>query len=323
MRYDRAPFRWRPMFSTLLGALPTDPARPIHAGDEGEAWLDDVAALDATGLELVSDGGEPADPTDASATVVARWVSASTASSGPVKAVLLGPFSAARSAARSPGGAPRMSEDELAEQLRPTIAALAAAGCALVEIAEPDAAAIATDPSAAATFASAHARLIDGSEGIHASLALPAGNLDGVPPAVLFDLAYASYAFDLIGGPDNWRLIVQAPTDRGIVCGAQGLLAGTDTNREVLVWAAHYAASTNGRGLARVGLANAPLAASDPPPSRSEVLRRLAIVAEASRIAAVESGEEMSRLLDPRAVDIRSAAMGRYAPASRRARPRR
>jgi hypothetical protein len=317
------------MFSTLLGALPIDPAKPIHAGDEAEARLDDVAAIGATGLELISDGGTPAAPTDSPATVVARWVSASTASSGPVKAVLLGPFSAARSAGRSSAGRvsagrdSAASADELADQLRPTIAALAAAGCVLIEIAEPDASVIATDPSAATMFAAAHARLVDGSEGIHASLALPAGNLDGTPPAVLFDLAYASYAFDLIGGPDNWRLIVQAPTDRGIVCGAQGLLPGADTNREVLVWAAHYAASTNGRGLARVGLANAPLAASDPGPSRSEVLRKLAIVAEASRIAAVESGEEMSRLLDPRAVDIRSAAMGRYAPASRRARPRR
>jgi hypothetical protein len=304
------------MFSTLLGTLPIDPAGPAHAGDAADARLDDVAALDAAGLELISDGGEPALPADAPEIVVARWVSASAASAGPVKAVLLGPFSAARSAGRSS----EAGADELAERLRPTIAALAAAGCILVEIAEPDAATIATDPAAAAAFHAAHARLVDGNEGIHASLSLPAGNLDGTPPAVLFDLGYASYAFDLIGGPDNWRLIVQAPADRGIICGAQGLVRGTDTNREVLVWAAHYAASTNGRGLARVGLANAPLGASDPPPGRAEVLRRLAIVAEASRIAAVESAEEMSRLLDPRAVDIRSAAMGRYAPARRRAR---
>ena len=75
------------------------------------------------------------------------------------------------------------------------------------------------------------------------------------------------------------------------------------------------------KGLLFPGDANAPLGANDQSPSRAEVLHKLAIVAEASRIAAVESGEEMSRLLDPRAVDIRSAAMGRYAPARRRARP--
>ena len=313
------------MFSTLLGALPIDPARPPAAGDEAEARLDDVAALGATGLELISDGGGPADPADAAVSVVARWAAASAASAGPVKAVLLGPFSGARALGQELGRevdrGPGASADELADQIRATIRALAGAGCALVEIAEPDAAAIATDPLAATAFAAAHRRLVDGSEGIHASLALPAGNLDGTPPLVLFDLAYASYAFDLIGGPDNWRLVVQAPTDRGIICGAQGLAPGAEESREVLVWAAHYAASTNGRGLARVGLANAPLAPGDPPTSRAEVLRRLWLVAEASRIAAVESGEEMAALLDPRAVDIRSAAMGRYAPARRRARP--
>jgi hypothetical protein len=66
-----------------------------------------------------------------------------------------------------------------------------------------------------------------------------------------------------------------------------------------------------------VGLANAP---SAEPVSRADALRRLAIVAEASRIAAVESGAEMAGLLDPRAVDLRSAAMGRFAPDRRRRR---
>jgi len=134
----------------------------------------------------------------------------------------------------------------------------------------------------------------------------------------LFDLAYASFAFDLIAGPDNWRLIAQAPADRGIVCGAIGLAPAADATREVLVWAAHYAASTGGRGLARVGLANAPAPRGEPP-ARDEVLRRLAIVAEASRLASVESAEELAGMLDPRAIDARSAALGRFAPHRRRA----
>jgi hypothetical protein len=230
-----------------------------------------------------------------------------------VKQVLLGPWSASRAA-----GTGGLSADAAAEQLRPTILALAAAGCALVEIAEPDATSIATDPAAAVAFAGAHRRLVDGTEGVHCSLALTGGNLDGAVPATFFDQAYASYAFDLIAGPDNWRLIVEAPADRGIVCGAIGLGPGADATREVLVWAAHYAASTRGRGLARVGLANAPVAPGATPPTRAEMLRRLAIVAEASRIASVESGEEMAGLLDPRAVDPRSAAFGRFAPHRRR-----
>jgi hypothetical protein len=300
------------MFSTLLGALPADPSRPVAGGDEVAGRLDDVSALCATGLDLVSDGSAPADPDQPIETTIARWQAAAAASAVSAKAVLLGPFSSARAT----GG----DSLEIADRLRATIVALAAAGCPLVEIAEPDALAIATDPAAAAAFAAAHRRLVDGTEGIHASLALTGGNHDGVPPDVLFDLAYASYAFDLIAGPDNWRLVVQAPGDRGIVCGALDLAPGADETRELLVWAAHYAASTSGRGLARVGLANAPVAPDAPPPARSDVLRKLSVVAEASRIAAVESGEEMASLLDPRAIDIRSAAMGRFAPYRRRGR---
>ncbi|HEX2756612.1 MAG TPA: hypothetical protein VHM48_14180 [Candidatus Limnocylindrales bacterium] len=310
MRYDRVPCLGDPMFSTLLGVLPADPDRPAAAGDEDAARLDDVAALAGVGLELISDGGDAAGPDADVAVVVARWQAAASVSAAAVKQVLLGPWSASR----LDGGRPEAA----AERLRPTILALAAAGCPLVEIAEPDAIAIADDPDAALAFAAAHRQLVDGSERVHASLCLTGGNFDGAAPATFFDLAYASYAFDLIAGPENWRLIVQAPTDRGIVCGALGLGPGADETREVLVWAAHYAASTNGRGLARVGLANAPIGPGFQPPSRVDVLRKLALVAEASRIAAVDSAEEMAGLLDTRAIGPRSARSARYAPARRR-----
>lgn len=294
------------MFSTLLGTLPVDQAPPIAVGDEADAWLDNVAALSTTGLELISDGGEPAAATDDPAAVVARWQAAGVATAIPAKAVLMGPWSSARSMGRD--------ALEIADRLRATIVALAGAGCPLVEISEPGASAIAADPPAAAAFATAHRRVIDGTEGIHASLALGSGSLDGTPPAVLFDLAYASYAFDLIGGPDNWRLIVQAPADRGIIVGALDLAPDGDNTRELLVWAAHYAASTNGRGLARVGLANAPTNPGGPRPTRVAMLQKLTVVAEAGRIAAVESAEELVGLLDRRAVDPRAGRSGKFAP---------
>jgi hypothetical protein len=315
------------VFSTLLGPLPPDPDHPGDADDHADdhadgadgrvagdagsarARLEAVAALEAVGLELVTDG-RAAEPSEPGPDVVARWQAAAAASQVPVKQVLVGPWSAARRTGADPAA--------VAEALRPTILALAEAGCPLVEIAEADAVAIATDPAAANAFADAHRRLVDGDEGVHCSLALTGGNVDAAGPATFFDLAYASFAFDLIAGPDNWRLIVDAPADRGIVCGAIGLAPDADTTREVLVWAAHYAASTRNRGLARVGLANAPSAPDAPQPGRAEVLRRLAIVAEASRIASVESGEEMASLLDPRAIDPRSAALGRFAPHRRR-----
>jgi hypothetical protein len=298
------------MFSTLLGPLPDDPDRSATEADADLRRLDNVAALGAAGLDLVSAGSAPDGPDRSAADVVAEWQAASSAGAVPVKPVLLGPWTSARATGSEP-----LAD---AERLNRTILALAAAGCPLVEVAESDALDIVADPVAAAAFAAAHRRLLDGVHGLHCSLAVTGGNVDLAGAATFFDLAYASYAFDLIAGPDNWRLITQAPADRGIICGAISLAKGAMATREVLVWAAHYAASTNGRGLARVGLANAPAAPADPPPTRAEVLRRLAIVAESSRIAAVESSEEMAGLLDPRALDPRSAAFGRFAPARHR-----
>jgi hypothetical protein len=58
-----------------------------------------------------------------------------------------------------------------------------------------------------------------------------------------------------------------------------------------------------------VGLANASsLAGLD----RGSARAKLALVADAVRIASAATPDELSRLLDPRAVDIRSAALGRY-----------
>src|SRR5260221_547350 len=112
---------------------------------------------------------------------------------------------------------------------------------------------------------------------IHLSLVVTGGNADTAGSAMFFDLPYASYAFDLIAGPDNWRLIAEAPGDRGIVCGALDPAAGASDGPEILVWAAHYAASTGGRGLERVGLANASsLAGLD----RDSARAKLALVAD-------------------------------------------
>ena len=72
---------------------------------------------------------------------------------------------------------------------------------------------------------------------------------------LLFGLPYRSYLFDLVGGPTDWRLITKAPMERGIVCGVVSGTGSATVVKETLVWAAQYAASTNGRGLERVGLA--------------------------------------------------------------------
>ncbi|HET7703233.1 MAG TPA: hypothetical protein VFK35_07530 [Candidatus Limnocylindrales bacterium] len=288
------------MFSTLIGALPDA---------QGGSHDDAVTALAAAGLELVSDGRAALSPGVEEGEAVARWEAAALASPVPVKAVLVGPFTAARHGASSPEAA--------AEALQPVIVALAAAGCPIVEVVESDVVAIAVDASARTDFVAAHRRLLDGSVGIHASLTLTGGDLDSAGPATFFDLGYASFAFDLIAGPDNWRLVTHAPPDRGIICGALDPRPGGDESRELLVWAAHYAAASNGRGLARVGLANASPFVGVP---RAEALRKLRIVADAARVAGIPSAEERARHLDPRAVDARSAALGRVEPKPRRRR---
>jgi methionine synthase II (cobalamin-independent) len=288
------------MFSTLLGALP-----PLAADDpdRGDGVLGavrrNVADLEAAGLELLTDGLAAATPDEDPDAVVARWRAAADATTRPVKQVLLGPASGGPSGAAP---APARSPAEAAARTRAVLEALGAAGCPFVEIAEPAASSIVSDAGARAAFVAAHAALLDGVAGIHVSLALTGANFDAAGAATFFDLPYASYAFDLIAGPDNWRLITAAPGDRGIVCGALDPRPDGDETRELLVWAAHYAASTSGRGIARVGLANASSLEDLP---REVALRKLDRVADGARVAAVGSAEEMAALLDPRALGLR------------------
>jgi hypothetical protein len=130
--------------------------------------------------------------------------------------------------------------------------------------------------------------------------------------------AYASLALDLIDGPDNWRLAVAAPAEVGVICGAVASRAGTDDGPEILLWAAGYAASSRGRGMDRVGLATAGSLAELSWDQAAEKVRRLG---EAARLATA-SLEERRASVDPRSVDIRSAALGRVEPRPRPRKPR-
>ena len=284
------------MFATLIGSYP--------GADDGSA----AGELAAVGLEPVSDGrGAVLVGSSDDGAIVAAWAAVAAESAVAVKQTLVGPWTASRRGSVDP--------DSVAERLAQTIVALAAAGCPLVEIEEPDAVMAATDPAATDQFASALRRTTDIAAGrVHLSLVLTGGNVDGLGAATLFDLPFASYAFDLIAGPENWRLIAEAPGDRGIVCGALDPSAAADDRPEPLVWAAHYAASTRGRGLARVGLANASSLEELP---RDRARRKLEALVEAARLATLEDPQELAAQLDPRAVDARSAALGRFQPPKR------
>ena len=285
------------MFATLTGAWPARP--PGTATDDPIA--DALADQAEAGLDPIVDGLGPRDATDATA-VVDAWRAAAAASPGPlVKAGLVGPWAAAERSGADPL--------ELAERTRAAIAALAEAGCRMVEIDEPSAWSIA-DPASAARFRDAHLRVTDGAP-THCSLVLTGGSADRLGPAAVFDPGYASYHVDLIAGPDNWRLVAEAPGDRGIVCGALDPAASSGDRPELLVWAVHYAASTGGRGLVRVGLANA---SSLGGLSHERAVRKAEALVRAAGIADATSVEEMAKQLDPRAIDSRTAAYGRVVP---------
>jgi methionine synthase II (cobalamin-independent) len=314
------------MFATLLGGYPPAP-EPMSDDDLVRGV---VAELEAAGLEPLTDGRVrrrsalvdwPIDP-DA---VVAEWRFAAALTDRAVKQSLPGPYTIARDGLpgrRSTAGPIERPQTGHAvaetptnaalvgERLREVVMALAAAGCPLVEIEEPAAVRIGDDAAERSHFLDAHRRLTDGVQGlVHLSLAVTGGNADTAGPATFFDLPYASYAFDLIAGPDNWRLIVDAPGDRGIIVGALDPSAGSSDGPETLLWAVRYAASTGGRGLDRVGLANASsLAGLD----RDRARRKVALLGETARLATSASPDELAGALDPRAIDIRSAALGRY-----------
>lgn len=283
------------MFGTLLGSLPRPPVAPDAAP---EAVLDAILDVQlAVGLEPVTDGGWPLVPDDP----VAAWRGTAARAATVTKAVMDGPFTAGTAY----GGS--------VESWRRRIADLAAAGCLLVEVHEPGAVGIGDDPAERARFRDLHERLADGWSGVvHLSLAITGGSAEPAGAETILSAPYSSLAVDLIDGPDNWRLVRAAPRERGIVCGALDTTEGSDDAKELLVWAVSYAASGE-RGIERVGLATAGSLAALP---WASVVRKLERIAEAVRITNLPPAERMAAL-DPRAVDIRSAALGRYDPSAK------
>lgn len=277
------------MFATLLGPLP----RPSLPDDVApEAILDACLRLQTDhGLEPLTDGGWPLDTGD----IAGSWVATSRRAGRMVKAVIDGPLTSVRPV----------------EDVRRDLLALAAAGCRWIEVHEPAAVSIGVDPDARARFAEVHRALTaDLGPDIHLTLAITGGAADKAGIDTILAGAYASLALDLIDGPDNWYLAVATPTERGIICGAMSAHEGSADGPEHLLFAARYAASTAGRGMARVGLATSGTLAELSWDAAATKVRRLG---EAARLVTA-SPEARREVLDPRAVDIRSAALGHVEP---------
>ena len=277
------------MFATLLGPLPRP---PLPEGSPAEALVDACLELQAEhGLEPAIDGGWGLVSGD----VVGSWRATAERADRLVKAVVAGPWSSGRDAGL----------------IRREILALADAGCRWIEVHEPAAASLGEDGAARARFADVQGALTrDLGPDLHLTLAITGGNADAAGIDTILAGAYSSLAVDLIDGPDNWRLAVAVPGERGVICGALSPHAGSDDGPEMLLWAARYAAGSKGRGMARVGLATSGSMRDVSWQEASTKVRRLG---DAARVVAMPEDQQRAAL-DPRAVDIRSAALGRVEP---------
>jgi len=284
------------MFATLLGALPR-PDRPEVGGDLGPDDIERlvevaVRAQEEAGLEPVTDGRLRAPAFDEITTptaTVERWRSTQSLTDRAAKQAVPGPCSSGSGL------------DALIE----VVAALAEAGCPLVEIEESAIDRLA-DEGERDEFRQAHRTLLERVSGTHLSLSIVGAAPDQAAWETVLGLGYASLALDLIAGPDSWNLVTRWAGERGVVAGVESGRRA-DEPKEVLLWAAHYAASTQHRGLERVGLGSAGSWANL---TWEAAVRKMRLLGEAARLASMPPGEDLYRSMDPRAVSPRRAAMG-------------
>lgn len=320
------------MFATLAGGYPaTDPGSPPDRPVD-ELVRAVLAEQAEAGLALLTDGSVPwPDPLEAIGRMLLRpdraghrrdgpltvdaWTFAAHAADGvPVKQCLPGPYSLGRRFAE--GEAVRADLTRaFADALAVELVDLAGAGCPFIQVDEPAAVSIGSEPAEQTLFREAQARLLDGlgptSDRPHLSLAITGGNADLAGAASIFAAPYDSHLFDLIAGPDNWRLVTVAPAERGIVLGVADAHSATVDEREIIVWAVGYGAASRGRGEARIGIAPSDSLAGLP---RAAARAKIDRLGEVVRLVDRRAEEPIAASLDPRAVDLRSSALGRWTP---------
>jgi hypothetical protein len=287
------------MFATLLGGLPPPD------GIDGSPIELAVRAQEEAGLEPITDGRlQPAgiDPVEA-------WQRTAGLTARAVKQALLGPFSLGWTEGRdAPPDVRRRRTIDAANAMRAQVEALAEAGCPMVEIEETDADRIGLGEGERRLFREAH-RIVTGALR-DASLAVDRGWTADKANRDDFD-AHLRELRLTIAGPDNWNLVTRPPGSRGIVAGALGAREHADEPKELLLWAAHYAASTGARGIARVGIGSAGSYANL---TWASAVRKMQLLGTAARLAQLPPSEELLQSLDPLAVSARRAALGRNAP---------
>jgi len=293
------------MFATIVGPYP----RPDGIDDEAALRLALGDQLEAE-MGILADGNATPDPDCLAAwhraDVMARLLATESGSEPrPVKARLLGPWTAGARA-----GADRRRRRRAAmaaatagnAQLR----ALFAGGAPLVQVEEDGLAAIEPDDRAGHRLAiDALMALLDGVEG-HVSLSINGGDASPAGPEVLYAAPFSSHGFDLIAGPDGWRVAQRAPRQRGLILGVADCRTTARDYVPLSVWAARYGASMGARGQERIGLAPSAGLERLPLDVARVKLRRLA---EAAAVAGMP--DEAMRAAMPKEALTRGGPPGR------------
>jgi methionine synthase II (cobalamin-independent) len=293
------------MFATLAGGYPRPDLPPDASADDLVRAV--IAEQEEIGLQILSDAGlrhpdpiaslttaldgidpgaagQPArvrhEPRWDGPIFVEDWQATQALTQLPVKQAIVGPYTLGRTL--DPGSLSRERltmtlADALAHELR----ALVAAGAPMVEIEEPDAISIGESRSEGQLFKAAHRRLTQHVREAHLTLAIRGGSIADLPPAVLYDAPYRSYAIDLVTAPENWQRVVAGQAERGMILGIANAHSADLEDPEHLAWAAAYAASIFGRGPERVGLApSGSLAALTLEQARAKLERLVDVAAE-------------------------------------------
>jgi methionine synthase II (cobalamin-independent) len=235
----------------------------VRARDRILPWIRGLDGLDDAGETTLPDG-EPATrplvrgPIRWTRPIFVRdWTFADAATETYVKQTVVGPYTIASLAEPDDADARRHVSMALAEAMNEEFRALAAAGCAIIEIDEPAILRVGAADAEWTALRDAHERLtagVDDPTEVHLSCGLWGGEIDPAGHASLLDLPYSSYLVDVLAGPSAWRFIAAVPPERGVIAGAADAHTEAPDEHEVLVWAMAWAAQ-NGRGQERVGLA--------------------------------------------------------------------
>lgn len=173
----------------------------------------------------------------------------------PVKACLVGPYTLARLSESGNVGRERLTL-ALAEALNRELRALADAGAPVIQVDENALTAIAPGDDAERRLATAALeRLTADVDGADLCLAVTMGSAAHAGHDVVFGAPFASHLFDVVTGPDNWRLIESAPREREIVVGIADARNTRPDDEAEMIRASRRAALAGDRGLDLVGLA--------------------------------------------------------------------